>query len=62
MSETEKLGQTEEQPEKSADPNQEQEQIEATKPERRSIAKSAGILFRLLHMDFRPKKPRSPLH
>jgi len=37
-------GQTEELPEKSADPNQETEQIEAAKPEPRSVARSAGIV------------------
>jgi len=36
--------QPEETPEKSADPTQAQEQIEASKPEPRSVAKSAGIV------------------
>jgi putative peptidoglycan lipid II flippase len=44
MSEIEKTGQTEELPEKSADPSQETEQIEAAKPEARSVARSAGIV------------------
>jgi len=44
MNKIERSGQTEELPEKSADPNQETEQIEAAKPEPRSVARSAGIV------------------
>jgi len=44
MNKIKRSGQTEELPEKSADPNQETEQIEAAKPEPRSVARSAGIV------------------
>lgn len=44
MSEIEKTGQTEEPPEKSADANQETEQVEAEKPKTQSVARSAGIV------------------
>ena len=44
MSEIEKTGQAEELPEKAADSNQETERIETSKPEPRSVARSAGIV------------------
>ncbi len=44
MSETEKTGQTEEPPEKLADPTEQTEQVEAEKPKNRSVARSAGIV------------------
>jgi putative peptidoglycan lipid II flippase len=44
MNEIEKAGQTEEFPEKLADPTDEREQIEAAKPKQQSVARSAGIV------------------
>src|SRR4028119_2041765 len=44
MNEIEKVAQTEELPEKQADPSQEQEQIEYAKPKQQSVARSAGIV------------------
>lgn len=44
MSEIEKTGQTEEPPEKLADPTEQTEQVEAEKPKTQSVARSAGIV------------------
>ena len=44
MSQIEKTGQTEEPPEKLADPTEETEQVEAEQPKTQSVARSAGIV------------------
>jgi putative peptidoglycan lipid II flippase len=44
MSQIEKTGQTEELPEKLADPTEETEQVEAEQPKTQSVARNAGIV------------------